>query len=123
MMVSRQSVLNRLRQFITLDEQGAENALPLCEICLSQLTERLRDDADENDMRIAEAAAGLAYYRLMLRAAASDSAVESFRAGDVTVTRSPAAVLEIAAKIRNEALAGAAPLIKDDNFFFGQVEI
>ena len=122
-MVSINSVLNRLRQLVTLDEQGAENALPLCGLCLEEIYSKLRNGADKNDTRIAQAAAGLAFYRMMLRNAAEGSNATSFKAGDVTVTRSPAAGMELAIAVRDEAFACAADLLEDRNFIFRQVDV
>lgn len=122
-MVSINSILNRLRQLVTLDEQGAENALPLCGICLEEIRSKLREGADENDSRLAQAAAGLAFYRLTLRNAADGEGATSFKAGDVTVTRSPAASIELAVSVRDESLAQAADLLEDRDFIFRQVDI
>lgn len=122
-MVSINSVLNRLRQLVTLDEQGAENALPLCGLCLEEIRSKLRSGADENDIRLAQAAAGLAFYRLMLRTSADGSNATSFKAGDVTVTRSPAASMELAVSVRDEALAAVADLLEDRDFIFRQVDV
>ena len=120
-MVSINSVLNRLRQLVTLDDQGAENALPLCGLCLDEIRSRLRKGADGNDMRLAQAAAGLAFYRITLRNAADGEGATSFKAGDVTVTRSPAASVELAVSVRDEALANSADLLEDRDFIFRQV--
>lgn len=122
-MVSITSVLNRLRQLVTLDEQGAENALPLCGLCLEEIRSKLRSGADENDIRLAQAAAGLAFYRLMLRNAADGSNATSFKAGDVTVTRSPAASMELVVSVRDEALAAVTDLLEDRDFIFRQVDV
>lgn len=122
-MVSINSVLNRLRQLVTLDEQGAENALPLCGLCLEEIRSQLRNGADENDLRLAQAAAGLAFYRMALRHAADGEGTTGFKAGDVTVTRSPAASVEIAVRVRDEAIANAADLLEDRDFIFRQVGI
>ena len=89
-MISRQTVLNHLRQLVTLDSKGAANALPLCEISLNEVISRLRTPADANDLRVAKAAAGLAFYRFALRQLADGNGATSFKAGDVTVSRSPA---------------------------------
>lgn len=120
-MVNIESVLRRLRQLITLDEDEAENALPLCSVCLEDIAGRLRENADPDDIRIAQAAAALTFYRIVMRNAADGEGLSSFKAGDVTVTHSPAASIEIAVRLRDEALAAAADLIKDDNFLFRQV--
>lgn len=121
-MVSQWTVLGRLRQYVTLDEQGADNALPLCKISLSEITERLRDGVDADDIRIAQAAAGLAFYKLTVRTCVSNEAQTSFKAGDVTVTHSPQALLDAAAQVRNDALRQVLPLLRDDEFLFRQVE-
>ena len=122
-MITAQTVLSRLRQLVTLDSEGAENALPLCGLCLEETLSRLKSNADKDDPRIAQAAAGLAYYRTALRNAADSEGTTSFKAGDVTVTRTPAAMLEIAARIRDEAFVQAADLFADRNFIFRQVDV
>ncbi len=122
-MIGNYTVLNGLRQLITLDEQEAENALPLCSICLNEIKSSLRKGADENDIRIAQAASALAFYRLAVRQLADSGGTTSFKAGDVTVSQSPAATLETAVAVRDEALANAADLIEDRSFVFRQVGI
>ncbi len=120
-MTNSQTVLFRLRQLVTLDEEGAENALPLCGMCLEEVLCRLRKGADSDDPRVAQTAAALACYRLALRNAADSAGNTSFKAGDVTVTRTPAATIEIAAKMRDEAIIQAADLLTDSSFVFRQV--
>ena len=120
-MISRQTVLNHLRQLVTLDSKGAANALPLCEISLNEVISRLRTPDDANDLRVAKAAAGLAFYRYALRQLADGNGATSFKAGDVTVSRSPAATLEFAERVRDESLAQAADLLADTDFLFRQV--
>ena len=120
-MINSHTVLFRLRQLVTLDEEGAENALPLCSMCLEEIESRLRSDADKADPRIAQAAAALACYRLAFREAADNNGTTSFKAGDVTVTRTPAAILQTACEIRDEAFIQAADLLTDRDFVFRQV--
>ena len=122
-MITAQTVLSRLRQLVTLDSEGAENALPLCRLCLEETVSKLRSNADKDDPRIAQAAAGLAYYRSVLRNAADSEGTTSFKAGDVTVTRTPAAALEIASLLRDEAFLQAADLFVDRSFIFRQVDV
>ncbi len=122
-MINSHNVLARLRQLVTLDEEGAENALPLCRLCLEEILSRLKESADKDDPRIAQAAAGLAYYRKVIREAADNDGTTSFKAGDVTVTRTPAAMLEIACTVRDEAILQAAELLEDCGFVFRQVDV
>ncbi len=108
---------------MTLDEKEAENALPLCSLCLNEIKKRLREGADENDSRIASAAAALAFYRIAIRNAVDSQGTTSFKAGDVTVSRTPAAAVELAVAVRDEAFAAAADLIEDSSFVFRQVGV
>ena len=122
-MINSHSVLARLRQLVTLDEEGAENALPLCRLCLEEILSRLKESADRDDPRIAQAAAGLAYHRTIIREAADSDGTTSFKAGDVTVTRTPAAMIEFACVVRDEAILQAAELFEDCGFVFRQVDV
>jgi hypothetical protein len=77
----------------------------------------LRDEACPEDVRVENAAAALAFYRLVLRRTAENPET-LFKAGDVSVSRKPGDLLAAAEKIRDEAFAAAAPLLKDDRFLF-----
>lgn len=121
--MTKWNVLENLKRLMPMEEEVIEKALPICSQCLEEIRENLRDDADENDKRIAVAAAGLAYYQLMIASISADDAVTSFRAGDVTVSKNPVAIMETAANIRDEALARAVPVLKDRDFLFRQVGI
>ena len=120
-MANSQNVLFRLRQLVTLDEEGAENALPLCGMCLEDVKCRLRSDANADDPRVAQAAAALACYRLAVRNAAENGDKVSFKAGDVTVSRTPASTVEFAAAMRDDACLQAVDLFEDNSFVFRQV--
>ena len=121
--MTKWNVLENLKRLMPMEEETVEKALPICTQCLEEIRENLRDDADENDKRIAVAAAGLAYYQMMIASISANDAVTSFRAGDVTVSKNPVAIMETAANIRNEALARAVPILKDRDFLFRQVGI
>ena len=121
MKMDQWNVLESLKQITDLDEEGATAALPLCHSGLEEIKVRLRDDADPNDPRVISAAAALAFYKMTLRRIDSNEAVTSFKAGDVTVTKSPSAMLEGAVKIRDDALINILPLVKDEGFIFMRV--
>ncbi len=121
--MTKWNVLEQLKRLMPMNEEAVEKAIPICGQCLEEIRGNLRDDADKEDKRIALAAAGLAYYQLMIASISADDAVTSFRAGDVTVTKNPVAIMEIAANIRDEALARAVPILKDRDFVFRQVGI
>lgn len=121
-MVTQWTVLGNLKQISSLDEEETA-ALPLCLTCLEDIRARLKAGADTNDPCIERAAAGLAFYKLMLKRITEDGTVTSFKAGDMSVTQKPAELLRLAATVRDEAIAGAAPLLKDEDFLFMKVGI
>ena len=83
----------------------------------------MKADADRDDVRIAQAAAGLAYYALCVRRAGSADGIQSFKAGDISVEKSADSSLKFAASVRDSALAELTPLLSDEGFFCCGVEI
>jgi hypothetical protein len=96
------------------------DALPLCRAAADELRERLKDGADPDDPRLSRAAAGVAYYRFLLRQNAPNADVTYFKAGDVTVHRGASPELR-GAQIRDELLEPALPLLRDERFVFRAV--
>ncbi len=88
---------------------------------MNRLLCRLRDESYADDERLAEAAAGMALYRLVRRRILDDDAMTVYKAGDVSVSRTPQAMLEYARRVRDESLAAASELLLDDGFVFKQV--
>ena len=69
------------------------------------------------------AAAASVNYRLCVKKMNTDENVTSFKAGDVTVSISPSALIDRAEKEKSEAMLAALPLLNDDEFVFRQVSI
>ena len=84
---------------------------------------RIKPDAEHSDIRLINLAAATVNYRLCVRNIHSDEGITSFKAGDVTVSISPSALVEQAEKEKTAATLAALPLLKDDGFFFGQVSV
>lgn len=104
-------------------EGSDSDLLPLCKSAALEIQARLRKGADTEDIRLINAAAAIANYRLCMRKIASSDGTESFKAGDVTVSVSHSAMSEYAEKERSRALLDALPLLRDDEFVFKQVSI
>ena len=100
-----------------------EELMPLCSAAAAELAVRVRPDADCADIRLSNAAAASVNYRLCIRNLSSDEGVTSFKAGDVTVSISPSALIERAEKEKTDAFLAALPLLNDDEFIFRQVSI
>ena len=81
-----EAVLEQFMRLSGLDEQAAREWTPLCEAAAERIEELLPVDADPNRLRLILAAAGEANYRYML--ARSTGNAQSFKVGDISVTRS-----------------------------------
>lgn len=114
------SILDALRRNHAV--QGTDEELaPLCAAAAKELEARIKDNADCTDIRLINACASMVNYRLCMRKSEGDEAVTSFKAGDVTVSISPSAVIERAEKEKSEAIIAALPLLRDEGFVFRQV--
>lgn len=112
------TVLECLHTLLPLSDDERAEALPLCRAAAQELRERLRDGADPDDPRLSRAAAGVVYYRWLVRKSATDADVTFFKAGDVTVHRGGTAPETRGAQIRDELLEQALPLLRDERFLF-----
>ena len=117
-MTTSWNVLARFRQFINIDDEEAEKVLPLCVVNLRRIQAQLREDADPDDIRIQEAAACLTYYDYTVRLSHETDNVTSFKAGDITVSKTTLSLTEHAEKMKKDALLEIAPLMKDTSFVF-----
>lgn len=79
-MITQWSVLSLLRQLTDIGEDEEKVCLGIALSSLERVNSRLKADADRDDVRIAQAAAGLAYYALCVRRAGNSDGVESFKA-------------------------------------------
>jgi len=114
------TVLGQLRLLTELDEAQAREALPFCASALEQLLPRLRPNAIRDDPRLSRAAAASALCMLLQRRENSNADdVDSFKAGDITVTRHGKAArdrLSMAIQERETAFADIAELLRDTGF-------
>ena len=121
-MIDIWSILDALRRNHAVEGTDEELA-PLCAAAAKELEAKVREDADCRDIRLINAGAAMVNYRLCMKKSVADEGVTSFKAGDVTVSISPSAIIERAEKEKSEALIDALPLFRDDGFVFRQVSI
>lgn len=112
------TVLECLHTLLPLSDEERTAALPLCRAAAEEISERLKDGADPADLRLSRAAAGIAYYRYLLRQNAQDADMTFFKAGDVTVHRGGTSPEARGAQVRDELLEAALPLLRDERFLF-----
>ncbi len=121
-MVDSWKVLAALRTNYNV-EGTDEELMPLCSAAAAELEVRLKDCKDCGDIRLFNAAAASVNYRLCFKKMSSEQEVTSFKAGDVTVSISPSALIERAEKEKSEAMLAVLPLLTDDEFVFRQVSV
>lgn len=120
-MIDVVKVAKAVRKIMKLSQDDTFDIMPTVSVACAQLTDRLKKAESSNDPRVINAAVYLSYYRLLLRNAVQDDTPASFKAGDVTISQSPALALEKASVLRDESIIAAAPLLEDMDFVFRQV--
>lgn len=120
-MTSQWKVLARFKQLVPMDNEEAEKILPLCVINLERVIAQLSDNADKNDIRVINGAAALTYYDYVVRSSAEQDAVTSFKAGDITVSKTASSMTDSAQKIKTDAMLELVPLMKDTRFLFKNI--
>ena len=122
-MINVWSVSQMLEDTGLLTADEAKKATPFCLAASTSLSPRLRDTKDEENPAVILACAGIALYNYTLSAGAGNEDFSSFKAGDVTISKSASATVEHAEKFRNEVLIAATPFLNDVDFVFEAVEI
>lgn len=120
--INKWSVLSALKQNYSPGDEDETALLAVCASASEEISVKMKDGADPGDIRLINAAAAVANYRLALRRSFSASQITSFKAGDVTVTKTPQASLDLALDEKNQAIMHAYPLLQDDGFLFVQVD-
>ena len=115
-MIDRQQVISLFEEMY--GGEDCEGRVPsLCEAACLSVEAKMKKGADCADAGILMLAAALLNRRLISRIA-DEEAVSSFKAGDVTVSRKTGERLRNAESDVEQALALAAPQLRDDGFLF-----
>ena len=122
-MINVWSVSKLLEDTGVLTEDEAKRVMPFCLSACAKLSKRLKDVKFEDEPAVITACAGIALYNYTLLRSHSDENFESFKAGDITITKSPSASFESAVKFRDEAMLNATDYLTDVDFVFQAVEI
>lgn len=103
-------------------ELNKARALAICDTVANEMSQQLKNESFCTEKSVIYACATVSLYRYFLTAGLSDENYESVKAGDVTVKRSASLVLEMAEKLRDEALSSASPYFTDMSFAFKVVK-
>lgn len=115
-----QQVFQRFAELAHLSEEKAENYKWLCCNAVEELEEILVKNVDVSGCggRLSAAASAMAFYKYVV--IAENSNVNSFKAGDITVSYSNRK--EFAKDYLQQCMKSIAPYIKDSNFVFRGVK-
>lgn len=94
-----------------------EVLFPCCEQGLQWVRENLRPEADESSPLIVSTAAAIADFCLFLKKQCETDSYESYKVGDMTISRNPEKELKLAERKRDLAIARAHSILKDGGFF------
>ena len=97
---------------------SSEVLFPCCEQGLNWIKSNLKDSADENDPLIISTAAALADFYFFLQRQSETDSYESYKVGDMTISRNAEKELALAEKKRDLALARAHSILRDGGFYF-----
>ena len=121
-MLDSDKVFDNFCMFSGLTETNSEVYSGLCLSCTEEIESQLIDasSASANEDALCRAAAALAFYRMSLISSAQDTS-SSFKAGDVTVTRSAGSAISAAENIKQEYMKPVMHLLSDSEFVFSSI--
>lgn len=122
-MINVWSVSQLLEDTGVLNSEEAKKAMPFCVSACSQLSKRLKDVKNEDEPAVINACAGIALYNYSLLQGSKSEDFSSFKAGDITISKTKNSTFEGAVKFRDEALLQASEYLTDVNFVFEAVEV
>ena len=122
-MINVWSVSQVLEDTGVLTPEESKKAMPFCLSACSQLSKRLKDVKNEDEPAVINACAGIAFYNYSLLQCSKSDNFSSFKAGDITISKSNNSAFESAVKFRDETLLQASEYLTDVDFVFKAVEI
>lgn len=122
-MINVWSVSQVLEDSGILSAEDVKKAIPFCVSACANLSKRLKDVKFEDEPAVINACVGMAFYSYTLLQSSSSDEFASFKAGDVTISKSASATVENAVKFRDESLLQASEYLTDVDFVFKAVEI
>lgn len=122
-MINVWSVSKLLEDTGALTEDEAKKAMPFCLSACAKLSKRLKDEKFCDEPAVITACAGMALYDYTLLKNSSWEDFSSFKAGDITISRSAESSFENAVKFRDESLLNATDYLADVDFVFRTVDV
>lgn len=98
------------------DDKETQVIVSLCKNGLDWVMKHIREDISRDDIRISQAAAGIAYYDFALSKLTDSSDPRYFKAGDITVQKKIQEDIMVAEKIKQARLDAIADILEDNSF-------
>ena len=117
-MLGCDEVFLKVSEIWDIEEEDREKIKSFCQSAAAQMNERIKPGADTSDIRILTAAAAVALHDYFCVKNVSDSDFDSFKAGDVTVSKSSENTSKAVSELKRNAMTAAAPLLDDTEFLF-----
>lgn len=121
-------VAKSLELLTEIEESEKEAVESICQQALDEINLKLKPGIDLTDPRITSAATGVAFYKLCVKRANKKDVADmsSFKAGDLSIAFNEANASEqlgLAKELRDKAMLDLTPLVADNGFFFGKVDV
>lgn len=106
-MINPQTVFESVKTLIDIPPENEEKLANLSKACAQALSRRLKEGFTGEEDEAIYACAVFTVYRYALINSCFDDCFEQLKAGDITVSRSPSALLESTEKLLSDALSSA----------------
>lgn len=117
-MISVADVYNALTLYSDTEGFSESQLTSFSEMGLSFVKRRLKDGVDESDPLILKTAGIVAHYYFFVGTVGSSDKYESYKAGDMTISRNITKELQFEKEVLIGALADAASILTDREFCF-----
>lgn len=117
-----QTVFERFSLIANVETDVSSQWIPICQESIDEIISHVKVgvNIEENSRRLEVAAASLALYKYALYRA-SNTAMESFTAGEIRVKSDPNTAVKIAYRAWREAKNSILDLLEDDDFVFERI--
>ncbi len=117
-----QTVLERFSLIANVETDESSPWIPICQESIDEILAHIKPgiNIEENSRRLEVAAASLALYKYALYRA-SNTAMESFTAGEIRVKTDPNTAVKMAYRAWREAKSSIAELLEDNDFVFERI--
>ena len=106
-MINPQTVFESVKTLIDIMPEDEKRLEDLSKACAATLSRRLKEGFTGEEDEAVYACAAFTVYRYALLKSCADSSFEQLKAGDITVSCSPGALLESTEKLLADALSSA----------------